>query len=825
MPFRETLVKKLGFLLLILSAGSFALVRFGLRALPDLAVYLSEPNHFGMVSGIQAGGMVLGGWLLVYPMLLRKSSVALTMLGVVAAIPAAIFMHGWGVDRTMPSAILRLNSRWDGSYLHHYSAEFLDQASAWIMKLDPQREAYRAVNLHMAMGGYLQRMGRVPEAIVHLERANEITHMDGSKAAERKASVARALAVAYLRSGEIASCLLRPNEKSCIFPLEGTGLWRDPADAVKAEALLREVLELNPEDDGVKWLLALSQEVAGTYPTNIENSNLMPQATMLGETSAPHFRNLAVALGVAGDDLAGSVALDDFDNDGFVDIITCCYNPNEPMRYYHNNGDGSFSDWTERAGLIGQTGGLNLTHADFDNDGLLDILVLRGAWFLSDGVQTNSLLRQNPDHTFTDVTQEAGLALVDYPSLAATWGDYDRDGLLDVYIGNERLVAMGRGTGSGASRAKSGGDELADHAPSQLFHNNGDGTFTDVAVEAGVTNHRFTRGTAFGDYDNDGFPDLVVSNLSQANRVYHNNGDGTFTDIAETAGHEFLQRPIRAFGSWWMDVNNDGNLDLFVSGYPLTDKVTDVISDRFGEKRGKKVDPLALYLGDGKGGFQDVTKQWNLDRVHLTMGANIGDVDNDGWMDFYLGTGAPSLEIMIPNVLMRNMGGKKFMDATTASGLGHLHKGHGIAMADIDNDGDLDIYAQLGGWYVDSHSQNAMFLNEGTPNHSVDLQLEGVTANRFGLGARLKIIIEEGGVNREIHLVSGGTASFGSNPMEQHIGLGKATEILELEVIWPDQEGSSQVFHNLPIDKTLRIIQGDRDWQVIDQAVAQILTD
>lgn len=818
-------MKKLGLLLLILSAGSFALVRYGLRAMPDLANYLSEPNHFGLVSAVQAAGVVLGGCMFVLPLLLRKSGVIFAVIGVVMAIPAGIFMHGWGVDRTMPSAILRLNSRWDGSYLHHYSAEFLDQGSAWIMQLDPKREAYRAVNLHMAMGGYLQRMGRVPEAILHLERANEITHMEGSKAKDRTAEVARALGVAYLRSGEIASCLLRPNEQSCIFPLEGSGLWRDPADAEKAEALLREVLELDPGDAGVRWLLALSQEVAGTYPTGIHNHDLLPELTMKGETTAPHFRNLAVALGVAGDDLAGSVAIDDFDNDGHLDIITCCYNPYEPLRYYHNNGNGSFDDWTERAGLMNQTGGLNLTHADFDNDGLLDILVLRGAWFLSDGVQTNSLLHQNADGTFTDVTQEAGLGIVDYPSLAATWGDYDLDGLLDVYIGNERLVAMGRGTGSGAAKAKSGGDEIDDHAPSQLFHNNGDGTFTDVAVEAGVTNHRFARGTAFGDYDNDGYPDLVVSNLSQANRLYHNNGDGTFTDIAATPSHEFLQYPFRAFGSWWMDVNNDGNLDLFVSGYPLTDKVTDVISDRYGEERGKKVDPLALFLGDGQGGFTDVTKEWNLDRVHLTMGANIGDIDNDGWMDIYLGTGAPSLEIMIPNVLLRNMGGEKFMDATTTSGLGHLHKGHGIALGDMDNDGDLDIYAQLGGWYVDSHSQNAMFVNEGTPNHSVTLQLEGTTANRFGLGARLKLTVLDGEIRREVHLQGGGTGSFGSNPMEQHIGLGQATEILELEIIWPVLGGGRQVLRNLPVNKTLRIVQDDEKWQVVKQSVSQILSD
>ncbi|MDA1113052.1 MAG: FG-GAP-like repeat-containing protein [Planctomycetota bacterium] len=825
MPYRDSLVKKLGTFIFLLSAGSFALVRFGLRALPDLAEYLSEPNHFGLVSALQGCGMVLGACLFGLPLLMRKTSLMFAVVGVVLALPVGVFMHGWGVNRTMPSAILRLNSRWDGSYLHHYSPEFLDQGSAWIMELNPKREAYRAVNLHMAMGGYLQRMGRVPEAILHLERANEIVHMDGSKAAERTAEVARALGVAYLRSGEIASCLLRPNEQSCIFPLEGTGLWRDPADAVKAEILLREALELEPGDAGIRWLLALSQEVAGTYPTDLHDHVLLPERTMKGETTAPHFRNLAVALGVAGDDLAGSVALDDFDNDGHMDIVTCSYNPNEPLRYYHNNGDGSFSDWTERAGLIGQTGGLNLTHADFDNDGLLDILVLRGAWFLSSGVQTNSLLRQNADHTFTDVTQEAGLALVDYPSLAATWGDFDLDGLLDVYIGNERMVAMGRGTGSDASEAKSGGDELGDHAPSQLFHNNGDGTFTDVAVEAGVTNHRFARGTAFGDYDNDGYPDLVVSNLSQANRLYHNNGNGTFTDIAESESHSFLQRPTRAFGSWWMDVNNDGNLDLFVSGYPLTDKVTDVISDRYGEARGKKVDPLALYLGDGQGGFTDVTKEWNLDRVHLTMGANIGDVDSDGWMDIYLGTGAPSLEIMVPNVLLRNMGGEQFMDATTASGLGHLHKGHGIAMSDMDNDGDLDIYAQLGGWYVDSHSQNAMFINEGTPNHSVTLQLEGKSANRFGLGAKLKLTVMDGGTRREIHLIAGGTGSFGSNPMEQHVGVGQATEILELEVIWPVLGGGAQVLRNLPVGKTLRIVQNEENWVIAEQSVSKILPD
>ena len=815
-------MKKLGFLLLILSLGSFALFRWGGRALPGLQEFMMVPNQFGLATALQAAGAVIGGWLIFYPLVLRKGKPILALVGVVVAIPVAIFANGWGVDRMMPPAIQKLNSRWDGSFLHHEPAEFLDQASAWIMKLNPKREAQRAVRSHLAIGGYLQRMGRVPEAIKHLERAYEITDVEGTKISEMHGEVARALGVAHLRAGEIASCLLRPNEDSCIFPIHGTGVWPIQTEAEKAEVYLREALELDPGDAGLRWLLALSQSVAGKYPTDVDVADLLPNSMIEGETTSPHFRNLAVELGVAGDDLAGSVSIDDFDNDGLLDIVTISYNPNDSVRYFHNNGEGAFDDWTERAGLTEQTGGLNITHADYNGDGLLDLMIIRGAWFLSDGYQRNSLLRQEQDGTFTDVTEEAGLAQ-GYPSLAAAWADYDLDGDLDLYLGNERLTAMGRGQGSGAAAAKAGQDERADHAPCELYRNNGDGTFTDVAEEAGVQNFRFTRGVAFGDYDNDGYPDLVLSNLSQPNRVYHNNGDGTFTDLVETPEFEFLKEPMRAFGSWWMDVNNDGNLDLFAAGYPLTDKVNDVIADRYGEERGRRVDPCALFLGDGKGGFTDVTTEWNFDRVHLVMGANFGDVDSDGWMDVYLGTGAPSLEIIIPNVLYRNVDGKQFLDATTASGLGHLHKGHGIAFGDMDNDGDLDTYAQLGGWYCDSHSQNAMFLNEGTENHSVTVKLVGTESNRFAIGARIKAVVEENGVRREIHVSNSGTGSFGCNPMEQHIGLGSAEVILELEVVWPNAKQTKQVFHNLPVDKTLRITEGEPEAEVVDEPVVSLM--
>ena len=815
-------MKKTGLLLVILSVVTFVLCYLGGRMSPAIQALQSEPGRYGLLTGIQVGLGMLGGWLFVAPFLLRKAGPALALVGVVVAVPAAWFGHGWAYDRAMPMAIAKLNSRWGGSYLTHASPGMLDRASSWVMGLEGRKQEARALRLHQVLGGYMQRMGRVAEAIKHLERAYTIVTAEDSRFTDQFADVARALGVAHLRAGEIESCLTRPNEESCIFPLHGTGIWTNLEPARQAERYLREALAASPGDAGLRWLLGLSQGVMGTYPDGIAEEDLIPALTMSGETTeVPHFRNLAVALGVEEDDLAGSVAVDDFDGDGFLDIITISYDPNDHVRYFHADGQGGYEDWSERTGLKGQSGGLNLTHADYNNDGRLDLLILRGAWYLNSGYQRNSLLRQEEDGTFTDVTEQAGLAS-EHPTLAAAWADIDLDGDLDLYLGNERIRTMSKG--KGASEAKQGIAARKDHAPSELYLNNGDGTFTDIAEQAGVQNWRFTRGTSFGDYNNDGYPDLVVSNLSTANRLYRNNGDNTFTDVAETPALEMLQNPKRAFGSWWLDANNDGHLDLFVVGYPLTDRVNDVIADRYGEERGARVDPCALYINDGNGGFRDGTEAWNLDRVHLVMGANIGDVDSDGWMDMYLGTGAPSLEIMVPNMLFLNDGGEKFLDATTASGLGHLHQGHGISLADLDNDGDLDTYAQFGGWYCDSHSQNALFLNEGNGgNHSLTLQLRGTKANHFGLGARIRAVVEEEGVRREIHLVHGGTGSFGSNPMEQHLGLGASTQVLELEIRWPHRDSTPQTFRNLPVDKTLRITEGEEVWTEVEEALLPLL--
>ena len=410
--------------------------------------------------------------------------------------------------------------------------------------------------------------------------------------------------------------------------------------------------------------------------------------------------------------MAAGVIVDDFENNGLLDVVTSNWNLCEPMHYFHNNGNGTFTDQAAKAGLTDQTGGLNIIQTDYNNDGCTDILVLRGSWYPQNLAHRKSLLRNNCNGTFTDVTKESGLAKPATNTQAGVWADINNDGFLDLFVGNE--------TG-----------------PSQLFLNKGDGTFEDISHSAGIDRTAFTKGVVAADYDNDGYVDFYVSNQNGANYLYHNNHNLTFTNIAKQAG---VPGTGRGFAAWFFDYDNDGWPDLFVASFSLS--IEETLQTYLGLPH--KGGTLKLYRNLGNGAFRDVTKETGLDKVYMPMGANFGDVNNDGYPDIYLGTGSPSYASLVPNVLLLNKEGKYFVDVTASSGTGELHKGHGVAFADIDNDGDEDIITSIGGAQPgDSHAFR-LFENPGNGNDWISLKLVGVKANRAAIGARIKVTVKNG---------------------------------------------------------------------------------
>jgi hypothetical protein len=273
---------------------------------------------------------------------------------------------------------------------------------------------------------------------------------------------------------------------------------------------------------------------------------------------------------------------------------------------------------------------------------------------------------------------------------------------------------------------------------------------------------------------------------------------------------------LGSFPTWFFHVDNDGALDLFVSSY--TCQVEHIAASYLDESI--RLETAHLYRGTGDGKFEEVGRKWNLTRPSAPMGSNFGDLDGDGFLDFYLGTGDPAYHNLMPNMMYLNRGGKAFDDVTMAGGFGHLQKGHAVVFADLDNDGDQDVFEQLGGAYPGDKFFDALFENPGFENHWLTIQLVGNQSNRSAIGARIRIDVLQNGSTRTIykHVNSGGT--FGGNPLRQTIGLGKAEKILGVEVFWPTTN-QTQSFDDVPMDGAIRIREGDAKWSKIDLPVFQ----
>jgi hypothetical protein len=497
--------------------------------------------------------------------------------------------------------------------------------------------------------------------------------------------------------------------------------------------------------------------------------------------------------------MSGGVALFDYDNDGYLDIYLVnsltvdMVKAKQKTRslLYHNNGDGTFSDVTDKAG-VGDIGwGMGVAIGDYDNDGFEDIYVTC--------LGPNHLLRNTGKGTFTDVTQRAGVADPRW-SAGASFVDYDNDGKLDLFVSNyvdfdvNNLPEFGKGRSCqfkgipvqcGPRGLKGAGDTL--------YHNNGDGTFTDVSKKAGVSDPDgyYGLGVICSDFDEDGLVDIFVANDSTPNFLYHNNGDGTFKEIGFGSGTAVNENGSEqgSMGVTLGDYDHDQKLDLFITNFDD--------------------DYNTLYHNDGKGSYTDVSYAAKIAAVSLpyvAWGTKFFDYDNDGWVDLLVVNG--HVYPQLPTYRQRNFVHHNNHDGTftevgaqLGSSFAEKRTGRGAAFGDIDNDGDVDVVINN----LDGPPQ-VLRNDGGNVNNSILIKTIGVKSNRDGIGARVKVVA---GDLTQIDEVHSGDSYLSQSDLRLQFGVGKATKIDSIEVRWPS--GAVDKITGVGVNRILTVKEGQGD--------------
>ncbi|MEO6540869.1 MAG: CRTAC1 family protein [Ferruginibacter sp.] len=654
-----------------------------------------------------------------------------------------------------------------------------------------------SANLTLAFrkGNALLEAGREQEAVNLFERiATYVKDVPQS----RKFAIP-ALGLAYMRLAERNNCITNHAAESCIIPIRGKGIHKDKVPAEKAIQLFELSLKEDPANLDSRWLLNIAYMLAGGYPAKVPKAFLIAGLDAGSKINVTPFTDISAGLKIDHKNRSGGMIVEDFNNDGNLDIISSAWGLDDPLHYYTNNGDGTFTDVSAISGIGKFKGGLNITQADYNNDGWIDILILRGGWQGQNfGLeQPNSLIRNNGDGTFTDVTYLSGI-FSEHPTQTASWNDFNNDGWLDVFIGNETMSP--------------------DHPhPCELFINNKNGTFTDMAPSIGLQVVGYVKGVTSGDYDNDGWADIFASTLLGQKVLLHNEGSKgqglSFKKVSNEAG--FANSEYRTFPTWFFDFNNDGWLDIFMCNYefdrPLSYYAAKEALNPSADPAGK----IMLFQNNKNGTFTNVTAKMDVNQTVFSMGSNFGDIDNDGYLDLYLGTGNPSYQSIVPNRLYKNIDGKNFVEVTNAARVGNLQKGHGVSFADIDNNGTQDIAMDLGGAFLGDAYNTALYYNPGQGNNNwISLKLEGTRSNRQSIGAKITVTITENGKQRIMYREMNSGGSFGCSPLRQSIGIGSAKMIDEIKITWP-ASGITQVYNNIKPNQFLKITEGKQDAETL----------
>jgi hypothetical protein len=544
-------------------------------------------------------------------------------------------------------------------------------------------------------------------------------------------------------------------------------------------------------------------------PARAEKKSPAPKLT----APVPIFRDVAAQSGLTVshissrekyyviESMSGGVGLFDCDNNGKLDIVMV--NGSTVDRYkqggdllvtlWHQDANLKFTDITEKAGLTRKGWGMGVAVADFDNDGNLDLFVT--------GYSGNALYRNKGNCTFEDVTDKAGVRGGGF-STGAAWADYDRDGNVDLFVSRYVHVDMNDLPAFGSTKFCQFKGAPVQCGPwgmegetDLLYHNRGDGTFEEVSKKAGVDDPEkyYGLGATWGDYDNDGWPDLFVADDATPNHLYHNNRNGTFTDKAMVGGIALNSegQALGSMGVTWGDYDHSGRLSMFITEF----------ADQ----------PNTLYRNHAKRGFEDVAMPSHLGQPSLPLvgwGTTFFDMDNDGWLDLFVANGHvyPQMDTVKgsaayaePMLLHSNLRNGTFEEVSKAAGLADmpLKSRRGAAFGDIANNGNVDIVV------LNVGEPPSLLLNTNKiANNRVLFHLVGTKSNRAAIGAR--VTIHAGGTT-QFDEVRGGGSYLSQNDLRLHFGLGSATKIDSVEVRWPT--GKVETLKDVPADKIYTIVE------------------
>ena len=524
------------------------------------------------------------------------------------------------------------------------------------------------------------------------------------------------------------------------------------------------------------WTWLAAQKLGGYPPETLPEHRLEMAAGR--HPSRVRYEEVGPQIGLEKTIGGRGSAVFDFDGDGHLDVMFSGVSGGCGL--YRNNGDGTFTDVSVGSGLDGCVNAWGLAVGDYNNDGFPDVFVTRLGFLDGD----TELYRNNGDGTFTNVTREAGVNTWT-PGFTASWVDYDCDGYLDLFVPSNLGGLFHR------------------DRPDCLYHNNGDGTFTEVAKAAGLRKRWPTVGATWGDYDNDGYPDLFLSGLFGRASLYHNNGDGTFSDVSRQAG---IDEPCLGMVAFFCDYDDDGWLDIVQCIWCRYEDM--IFSHRHGTGPPGGV-PLKIFHNNRDGTFTLVSRELGITESWGTMSGNAGDTNNDGFIDLLLGNGGPRMDRSEPLVVLENDGRGRFRNVTFTAGLPVAGKSHGANLADLAGDGRLHLISASGGMYPGDLLTSSIFRPVELPGNYLNVRLVGTTCNRDAIGARIKLLAS----GREQHRLVGGGSGFGCLPCEQHFGLGREHAIEALEVWWPG--GARQRVERPPVNATVQIVEGQSGCTVV----------